>query len=367
MSRIRTHSDNMIRQVSSSRGALRIMPPATAILVVLTVILHMTVGGGAALRPQDKPVSLQDSVRQLADYESQPYIDSNFNRNADETTIESTLSTSLTGNSEPQATSVATEETQAVETSAETQETAESIIETTEETIPEPEFEVVDQTLYLAADKVNLRSEPNTSSEILNTLSLSSQLRRTEVSEEWSYVTDTNGQGGYLMNKFLTEVKPEPKPTPTPAPTQAPAPVVEQPSVQSPVTPSPGSIISPEQQQQMVNLARSYLGVRYQTPCNAPTTFDCSGFTRYINLTMFGVNLPYTTTGQIVSGIGVSLSDIQIGDIICFDWNRDGGCDHVGLYVGGGQYVHASQSRGMVVEGTISGREPIIAVRRIIY
>ncbi|NLW12176.1 MAG: hypothetical protein GX028_09200, partial [Clostridiaceae bacterium] len=60
VSRFRTYTDDMIRQIGSSTGVLRIMPPATAILVVLTVILHMTVGGGAALRPQDE-ISIVDN------------------------------------------------------------------------------------------------------------------------------------------------------------------------------------------------------------------------------------------------------------------------------------------------------------------
>lgn len=362
ISRIRVHSDNMIKQVSSSRGVLRIMPPATAVLVVLTVILHMTVGGGAALRPQEEITCVPDGGYQLAEYESQPYIDSDFNRNASELTIESTPDIETTIVETDEAVAQTVETTMSEQVVNET--TEEIIVETTEETIPEPEFEAVDQTLYLAADRVNLRSEPNTSSEILDIVSLASKLHRTEVSDEWSLVTTIDGLSGYLMNKFLTEVKPEPTPVPTPTPTPVPAP---EPVVSAPVQTSPGSAISADMQQQLVNKARSHLGQSYVWATSGPTTFDCSGFTSYMYRAMFGIEIPRTTSGQIVSGTGVSLSDIQIGDIICFDWKRDGACDHVGFYVGGGQYVHASYSRGKVVEGSIRSTDPIIAVRRIVY
>jgi len=374
MSRVRVHSDNIIRQVKSSRGALRIMPPATAILIVLTVILHMTIGNGAALRPQEVIVGTQDSAYRLAAYESQPYIDSDFNRNASEVLIESTVTTTVVNETETQPSITVTEESQTAETTINTQEAEESIVETTEKTVDEttattvqePVFIDVDQTLYLIANKVNLRSEPNTSSEILSVVSFAAQLQRTEVSDEWSYVTDTNGLSGYLMNKFLSEMKPEPTPTPVPTPIPTPLQVPEQ----TPVTTFADSKISPEQQLQMVNMAKSFLGVKYQTPCSAPSTFDCSGFTRYIYLQMFGIDLPYTTTGQIKQGISVniSLSDIQIGDIVCFDWSNNGSCDHVGLYIGDNQIIDASNNAGKVRQKALNiESSPILSIRRIIY
>lgn len=375
VSRFRTHTDDMIRQIGSSTGVLRIMPPATAVLVVLTVILHMTIGSGAALRPQEELTSVPDSGYQLAKFESEPYLDSDFNRNADEVTMENTFAATEAAavESQPQTTAEISDETQPVETTEIEQiTTEEATVETIEETTVETtvealaEFTTVDQTLYLAADRVNMRSQPNTSSEILDIIPLAAQLRRTEVSDEWSFVTNSNGQSGYLMNKFLTETKPEPTPIPTPTPTPAPTQVTE-PAVTAPVQTSPGSAISADMQQQLVSKARSHLGQPYVWANSGPSSFDCSGFTSYMYREMFGIDLPRTTSGQIVSGIGVSLSDIQIGDIICFDWKHNGSCDHVGFYVGGGQYVHASYSRGKVVEGSIRGTDPIIAVRRIVY
>ncbi|NLW11161.1 MAG: hypothetical protein GX028_04000, partial [Clostridiaceae bacterium] len=125
MSRFRKHSDSMIRQIGSSTGFLRIMPPATAILVVLTVIMHMTVGGGAALRPQDEISIVDNGVYELGDYESQPYLDSNFNRNTNDLNFDSTM---------PGSTAEAAAETVSESSLETTVETTEPVVETTIET-----------------------------------------------------------------------------------------------------------------------------------------------------------------------------------------------------------------------------------------
>jgi cell wall-associated NlpC family hydrolase len=147
-------------------------------------------------------------------------------------------------------------------------------------------------------------------------------------------------------------------------------------------TPSPtpfpvGSSLTEEQKQAMIDLARSLIGSKYVYAAMSPSVgFDCSGFTSYIYKTLFGIILPRSSRDQIKAGIAVTSSEIQIGDIICFDWfYSDGICDHVGLYVGGGKYIHASSSdrtyypdSGAVKESTIDfARNPVISIRRIIH
>lgn len=124
----------------------------------------------------------------------------------------------------------------------------------------------------------------------------------------------------------------------------------------------------------MIALAKSALGVDYVYGGSSMSGFDCSGFTRYIYLTMFNIKLPHSAKDQcLYSGIALeepfSLAQMRVGDIICFDWSSPYGvCDHVGLYIGNGQYIHASYSRDEVVESTLNlSRNPIIAIKRIIY
>ncbi len=127
----------------------------------------------------------------------------------------------------------------------------------------------------------------------------------------------------------------------------------------------------------MIDLARSLIGTRYVYAAMSPTAgFDCSGFTSYIYKTLFAIKLPHSSRDQSRLGVQVSSSEIEVGDILCFDWSgSDGICDHVGLYIGNGQYVHASSSdrtyftdSGAVKEATVNfSRNPIISIRRIIY
>lgn len=88
---------------------------------------------------------------------------------------------------------------------------------------------------------------------------------------------------------------------------------------------------------------------------------DCSGFT-YRVYSEFGYQLSRTSTQQRSNGVGVSYSEAQPGDLICYE-------GHVALYIGGGLIVHASSSEPYPVGGIKVSQaqyRPILAVRRII-
>ena len=120
----------------------------------------------------------------------------------------------------------------------------------------------------------------------------------------------------------------------------------------------------------MIALAKSALGVHYVYSGSSMNGFDCSGFTLYIYKTMFNITLPHKASEQSRNSgkpVPINLASIRIGDILCFDWTGDGVSDHVGLYIGGGQYIHASSSNGKVLQSTVNfDRNPIVAIRRII-
>lgn len=82
--------------------------------------------------------------------------------------------------------------------------------------------------------------------------------------------------------------------------------------------------------------ARKYLGCRYSYGSAGPNKFDCSGFTMYV-FKQYGISLPHTAVGQRRTGTAVSKSNLQVGDLVFFL-----GTSHVGIYLGGGQFIHAS-------------------------
>ena len=92
---------------------------------------------------------------------------------------------------------------------------------------------------------------------------------------------------------------------------------------------------------QIVDYAKQFLGVPYVYGGNGPNCFDCSGFTKYV-YAHFGVTLNRTATDQLANGTSVSKSQLQPGDLVFFRANTTKPVSHVGIYIGNGQFIHAS-------------------------
>lgn len=88
--------------------------------------------------------------------------------------------------------------------------------------------------------------------------------------------------------------------------------------------------------------AQRYLGLKYVWGGTSLTSgADCSGFVQSV-LAQFGIKVPRVTYDQINDGNKISFSDLQAGDLVFFDTDRStAGPDHVGMYIGGGKFIHA--------------------------
>ena len=117
----------------------------------------------------------------------------------------------------------------------------------------------------------------------------------------------------------------------------------------------------------IVSYAQQFVGNPYRYGGNSLTSgIDCSGFTQQI-MAKFGYSISRTSSSQSGDGRAVSTSNLRAGDLVFYG---DGGSiDHVALYIGGGQVVHASNSapypRGGIKISNVNYRTPIFA-RRII-
>jgi len=94
--------------------------------------------------------------------------------------------------------------------------------------------------------------------------------------------------------------------------------------------------------------ARSWHGTPYRYGGTSRAGIDCSAFVQAIYRNAFGLSLPRATTKQVRTGTPVSKGAFQAGDLVFF---RPAGrkTNHVGVYLGGGEFVHAGTSTGVTI------------------
>lgn len=100
---------------------------------------------------------------------------------------------------------------------------------------------------------------------------------------------------------------------------------------------------------QVVAIAMRYLGVPYKWGGASPSTgFDCSGFTMYV-FAQIGVSLPHYAAAQYQMGRPVAKSELAPGDLVFFR-----GLGHMGMYIGGGNFIHSPQTGDVVKISSLS-------------
>ncbi|HHW31552.1 MAG TPA: SH3 domain-containing protein [Clostridiaceae bacterium] len=99
--------------------------------------------------------------------------------------------------------------------------------------------------------------------------------------------------------------------------------------------------------EKIVQYAKQYLGVKYVYGGSSPKGFDCSGFVQYV-FKNFGINLERVAANQAKHGTKVDKANLRIGDLVFFDTNGGmNSIEHVGIYIGGGNFIHASSASGV--------------------
>jgi cell wall-associated NlpC family hydrolase len=141
--------------------------------------------------------------------------------------------------------------------------------------------------------------------------------------------------------------------TPDPAPAPATTTTLPDPSGQTDTTPSvdPGTAPAPglgAGHPDAATIALQYLGVPYLWGGATPAGFDCSGLVMYV-YAQLGISLPHYAAAQYQVGTPVPRDELQPGDLVFFD-----ALNHVGIYIGGGQFVHAPHTGDVVKISSLS-------------
>ena len=124
----------------------------------------------------------------------------------------------------------------------------------------------------------------------------------------------------------------------------------------APVPPPDGSRAS-----QVVAIAMQYLGVPYVWGGMSPSGFDCSGLTAYA-YAQIGISLPHHAAAQWNYGVPVSRDQLAPGDLVFFS-----GLGHMGMYIGGGQFIHAPHTGDVVKISSLDDRAGnYVGARRVL-
>ena len=166
---------------------------------------------------------------------------------------------------------------------------------------------------------LNVRSGPGTDYDKVASLNHGAVVTIVGIDSGWYKVTTSGGTTGYVSSDYMVTCK------------------------DSAGSRGDGTAVAASSGlgQQVADYGLQFLGTPYVYGGNGPSCFDCSGFTSYV-YRHFGYTLNRTASGQLSNGVSVSKSELQPGDLVFFRYNTTKAASHVGIYIGNGQFVHAS-------------------------
>lgn len=193
---------------------------------------------------------------------------------------------------------------------------------------------------YIKGNSVRMRSGAGTSYSILGTYNNGTPLTITGTSGEWTAVT-INGVKGYVNSTYVTT---------------------------SSNGGSNGGSTNSTGGQLVVETAKKYLGYPYVYGGMSPSGFDCSGFVNYV-YKLCGYSMSRVASSIYYNnGTHVDKANLQPGDLVFFS-NSSESIGHVGIYIGGNQFIHASSSTvGVIISDLNSSyyQSHYVGAKRII-
>lgn len=238
----------------------------------------------------------------------------------------------------------------------------------------------LNKTGYVKVEGLTVRKGPSTSTEAINGLSKNDKVDIIGETDGW-YQIKLKGEVGYVSAKYISDTKvtettsrsgstirnaEEQEKTEEVEETNTKTEETEETDETDTNTVSSSTGISGAE---VVEYAKQYLGYKYVAGGSSPSIgFDCSGFTTYV-YKHFGISLNRSSRDQIKNGVAVSKNNLQPGDILIFNGSSNTSIGHVGIYVGGNDFIHAANSREGVIITSLSSsyyQKRYVGARRVI-
>ena len=195
-------------------------------------------------------------------------------------------------------------------------------------------------TKYINGSSVYIRNEPSTDASIVISLIRNTDVTVTGENGDW-YKVKYGDSEGYIFKELLSDEQTEQ--------TNRHMPLEETTNLQENVEQTSNSNES-SLGQEIVEYAKQYLGYPYVYGGAGSSSFDCSGFTMYIYKN-FGYSLSHSARAQSKMGTYVEKENLQPGDLVFFlDYETMDDIGHCGIYIGDGNFIHASSGTGYCVK-----------------
>jgi cell wall-associated NlpC family hydrolase len=227
----------------------------------------------------------------------------------------------------------------------------------------------ISETGFINRQSVNKREHPSSDSSRVSALSRHAKVEITGVQVGWFSVR-RNGVDGFVRADLVTLATDGFDPTPPPPPRATAAAGTAGGTAHAKAVSTLDSAGVTDVRRQIVELSFNYLGKPYRFAATGPNAFDCSGLMVYL-FRQFGISINRSSADQYRNtGTSVSKGSLLPGDLVYFRTTSRNAVTHVGLYIGGGQFIHSSsgRSRSVVIDSINTGfyRDRYVGAKRVL-
>ena len=211
------------------------------------------------------------------------------------------------------------------------------------------------RTMY-TKDATNIRSKPSTSSDIIMLVSINTALEVIGEEGDWYKVSTSEGEA-YVSKDLLSNSRVNI--TNRGGIDRTSDSTEKKESTTSKTTTENTGTSSSAKASEIVSYAKKFLGVPYVYGGASPSGFDCSGFTMYV-YNHFGISMRHGAQAQAKLGEKITankssksslLNNLEVGDLVFFlDYETMDEIGHCGIYIGDGNFIHASSGSGYCVK-----------------